>query len=312
MKTVRGRVVRGDGRGRKLGFPTANLKIPLTAHPPRGVWKVQARGTTLGERVGACNVGVRPTVGGLRLVVEVHVPGFRGDLYGRTLTLSFLSKIRSERRFASLGALKAQIRKDVGSLICLALLLCAVVTQAAPRRYAEPAQGPRMIVDNNKNRRRILGTDWYCVREIVIDGAKVFGGNHCQVKHGEKHAVRLAPGKHQIVFDTISEWGDGDPDLAPIALSLDADVGDKDFLVLLKDAKAPELVSLEADDRDLMRPPTRSTAPVALTAAPSPIPAEAAKDPFKTLERLKVLYDKGVITAEEFKEKKAELLRSIR
>jgi riboflavin kinase/FMN adenylyltransferase len=116
MTTVRGRVVRGERVGRKLGFPTANVKVPSSARPPRGVWKVRVKGTTLGERLGACNVGVRPTLGGARLVVEVHIPGFRGDLYGRTLTLRFLSKIRSERRFASLGALKAQIRKDVASL----------------------------------------------------------------------------------------------------------------------------------------------------------------------------------------------------
>lgn len=116
MRSVRGRVVRGERLGRKLGFPTANLKLPSSARPPRGVWKVLVEGTTVGERLGACNVGVRPTLGGVRLVVEVHIPGFRGDLYGRTLTVSFLSKIRSERRFASLGALKAQIRRDVASL----------------------------------------------------------------------------------------------------------------------------------------------------------------------------------------------------
>lgn len=116
MRTLRGRVVRGERLGRKLGFPTANIKLPPSARPPRGVWKVLVKGTTVGERLGACNVGVRPTLGGVRLVVEVHIPGFRGDLYGRTLALSFLSKIRSERKFASLDALKAQIRKDVASL----------------------------------------------------------------------------------------------------------------------------------------------------------------------------------------------------
>lgn len=116
MKTLRGRVVRGEGIGRKLGFPTANIRFAPSARPPRGVWKVLVRGTTVGERLGACNVGVRPTLGGVRLVVEVHIPGFRGDLYGRTLTLSFLSKIRSERKFASLSALKAQIRKDAATL----------------------------------------------------------------------------------------------------------------------------------------------------------------------------------------------------
>lgn len=116
MTVLRGRVVRGERVGRKLGFPTANIKISPSARPPRGVWRVLVKGTTVGERLGACNVGVRPTLGGIRLVVEVHIPGFRGDLYRKTLTLSFISKIRSERKFASLAALKAQIRKDVASL----------------------------------------------------------------------------------------------------------------------------------------------------------------------------------------------------
>lgn len=74
----------------------------------------QGRGR--GEKIGACNVGVRPTLGGARLVVEVHIPGFRGNLYGRTLALTFLSRIRAERRFPSLAALKAQILKDVRSI----------------------------------------------------------------------------------------------------------------------------------------------------------------------------------------------------
>lgn len=116
MRTLRGRVVRGDGMGRKLGFPTANIRISPSANPPRGVWRVLVRGTTVGERPGACNVGVRPTLGGLKLVVEVHIPGFRGDLYGRTLTLTFLSAIRAEKKFPTRAALRAQIRRDVASL----------------------------------------------------------------------------------------------------------------------------------------------------------------------------------------------------
>ena len=111
MKTFTGRVVRGQHVGRKLGFRTANIKT--SEKPPRGVWKVLVTGTTVGEKVGACNVGVRPTLGGVRLVVEVHIPGFSGDLYGRTLTLRFLSKIRAEKRFSSMAALRAQIRRDV-------------------------------------------------------------------------------------------------------------------------------------------------------------------------------------------------------
>jgi len=116
VKTLRGRVVHGDGMGRKLGFPTANLKISAAARPPRGVWRVKVRGSALGERDAVCNVGVRPTLGGTRLVVEVHVPGFKGDLYGKTLTVAFESAIRAEKKFPSLAALKAQIRKDVASL----------------------------------------------------------------------------------------------------------------------------------------------------------------------------------------------------
>ena len=116
MRTLTGRVVHGDGMGRKLGYPTANIKISPKANPPRGVWRVRVRGTTVGERLGACNVGVRPTVGGVKLVVEVHIPGFHGNLYGRTLTVAFLSAIRAEKKFKSLDALRAQIRRDVASL----------------------------------------------------------------------------------------------------------------------------------------------------------------------------------------------------
>jgi len=116
MKALRGRVVRGERLGRKLGFPTANLKVG-SARPPRGVWRVRVRGTTLGERPAVCNVGVRPTLGGKRLVVEVHVPGFGGNLYGRTLTVTFLSRIRGERKFPSLAALKARIRLDVAACL---------------------------------------------------------------------------------------------------------------------------------------------------------------------------------------------------
>lgn len=116
MKTLRGRVVKGAGIGRKLGFRTANLKLSPSARPPRGVWRVKVKGTTVGERLGVCNVGVRPTLGGTRLVVEVHIPGWSGDLYGRVLTVSFLSAIRAEKKFPSMAALRAQIRRDVASL----------------------------------------------------------------------------------------------------------------------------------------------------------------------------------------------------
>lgn len=110
--TARGIVVRGEGVGRKLGFPTANLS--LSGPPPeRGVYAVLGEGPALGRRAGVCNVGVRPTVGGTRLVVEAHFPGFSGDLYGTAVTLRFLGRLREERKFESLDALRRQIALDI-------------------------------------------------------------------------------------------------------------------------------------------------------------------------------------------------------
>jgi len=111
-----GRVVKGQGLGRRFGVPTANLKVEEGKLLPRGVYKVLVSGPgALGRsRVGVCNVGTRPTVGGApRVHVEVHIPGFTGDLYGKTLRADFLKRLRAERKFPSLDALKAQIKKDI-------------------------------------------------------------------------------------------------------------------------------------------------------------------------------------------------------
>lgn len=112
---LQGTVMRGDGLGRRLGFPTANLKIPRSRIPPFGVYRVRVRGPGLEEgRLAVCNVGIRPTLGGAgRVRVEVHIPGYSGDLYGKSLAVSFLGRIRQEKKFPSLSALKAQIRRDV-------------------------------------------------------------------------------------------------------------------------------------------------------------------------------------------------------
>lgn len=110
--TIEGLVVKGAGRGAGIGFPTANLKCegPL---PENGVWAVEVEG--LGSAV--CNVGTRPTVDGKTGVhVEVHIPGFSGDLYGKTLKVSFLKKLRGELKFPGIAELKAQIKRDVEAL----------------------------------------------------------------------------------------------------------------------------------------------------------------------------------------------------
>ncbi|MCI0589024.1 MAG: riboflavin biosynthesis protein RibF [Planctomycetes bacterium] len=117
--SVMGTVVHGDGRGRAIGFPTANLNLHHELRPPRGVYAVDAV-LDGGRRRGVANLGVRPTFGGAQgEVVEVHLPGFSGDLYGKTLEVEFLAKLREERHFAGVEELRAAIRADVEAALAL-------------------------------------------------------------------------------------------------------------------------------------------------------------------------------------------------
>ena len=113
-----GTVVHGDGRGRTLGFPTANLDLHGELLPPPGVYQVVAG--LRGQRYAAvANVGRRPTFAGeapVRPLVEVHVPGIAFSFYGETLEVELVRKIRDEVRFPDRDALVAQIRRDVASL----------------------------------------------------------------------------------------------------------------------------------------------------------------------------------------------------
>ncbi len=107
---LRGEVVRGAQRGRELGFPTANI-IPddTLICPGHGVYAARADGAC-----AAVSIGVRPTFGsGLELLVEAYLLDRDVDLYGRTLRLDFLSRLRGERRFDSVQALIDQMNIDV-------------------------------------------------------------------------------------------------------------------------------------------------------------------------------------------------------
>jgi riboflavin kinase/FMN adenylyltransferase len=110
---VRGVVVKGEGRGRQLGFPTANLRVDANRIlPARGVYAVViSKGST--QLKGVANVGVRPTFGGRNMTVEAHVLDFDGDLLGETLQLDFIERLRPERRFKSEGSLRSAILEDV-------------------------------------------------------------------------------------------------------------------------------------------------------------------------------------------------------
>lgn len=115
--SLEGIVIHGQQLGRTLGFPTANLQIPENKFCPRqGVYYVMVQcsdNAALGETApGVMNLGIRPTVDGLRQTVEVYVLDWNGDLYGKTLTVQLRQFLRAEKKFDSLDELKAQIQAD--------------------------------------------------------------------------------------------------------------------------------------------------------------------------------------------------------
>jgi riboflavin kinase/FMN adenylyltransferase len=111
---VDGSVVQGDKRGRTIGFPTANLCTENELLPPHGVYATTA--TIAGVVLpSVTNIGVRPTVDTSgRTTIETHIFNFDRDLYGRSLRLGFVQRLRDERAFDSLDALRAQIASDCG------------------------------------------------------------------------------------------------------------------------------------------------------------------------------------------------------
>lgn len=111
---LRGAVVAGDRRGRQLGFPTANLELDVgRAIPRRGVYAALAHTTDGAGHASVVNIGVRPTFGGMSEVVEVHILDENINLYGRQLSVDFVSRIRPERRFDGVDELVEQIGRDI-------------------------------------------------------------------------------------------------------------------------------------------------------------------------------------------------------
>jgi riboflavin kinase/FMN adenylyltransferase len=109
-----GQVVLGDQLGRKLGFPTANLDVTGLVLPPSGVYVAQVK-STAGLHRGVVNIGTRPTLKTpqTQLRVEAHLLSFSGDLYGTTLELVLLEKLRDEKKFPSVAELRDQIARDI-------------------------------------------------------------------------------------------------------------------------------------------------------------------------------------------------------
>jgi len=111
LHSVSGPVVPGKGLGRKIGYATANLELQNQALPPFGVYAVQAH-VRENQFCGILNMGSQPTFGRNDFQIEVHLLDFQGDLYGQSVEVFFVKKIRNERAFASLRELADQIRQD--------------------------------------------------------------------------------------------------------------------------------------------------------------------------------------------------------
>jgi riboflavin kinase/FMN adenylyltransferase len=108
---IDGAVVHGRGRGREIGVPTANLETANELIPPLGVYATTVTVDGI-IHAGITNVGVRPTFGESDLAIETHLLDYSGELYGQSVRLSFVQRLRDERRFADVDALRAQIEAD--------------------------------------------------------------------------------------------------------------------------------------------------------------------------------------------------------
>ena len=106
---ISGKVVHGEKRGRKIGFPTANIHMRHNRPPLKGVFAVKFQ-----NHFGVANLGIRPSIKGeKKLQLEVHLLNFSSDLYGQHVSVIFLKKLRDEKKFKSLDELKEQIKLDV-------------------------------------------------------------------------------------------------------------------------------------------------------------------------------------------------------
>ena len=110
--SVRGKVIKGERRGRKIGFPTCNLELTDYVIPKLGVYSVSIQ---IGKKIkkGIANVGYRPTFSGKNILLEVNIFGINSNLYKKEIIVNFLKFIRKEKKFKNINELKSQIKKDI-------------------------------------------------------------------------------------------------------------------------------------------------------------------------------------------------------
>ncbi len=109
---IQGKVIKGHRRGRKIGFPTCNVRILDYIVPKLGVYAVSVKNSKF-HRKGIANVGYRPTFNGQNLLLEVNIFGINKNLYNKEIEVNFIKFIRSEKKFRDLEQLKKQIKVDI-------------------------------------------------------------------------------------------------------------------------------------------------------------------------------------------------------
>ena len=115
MKEISSVVIHGQRIGSRIGFPTANMDIDKDVSVENGVYaSITKVGDT--EYHSLTNIGLRPTVCGKKRLIETHLLDFSGDLYDKVIIVSLLKKIREEKKFESLDALKTQLEKDASTI----------------------------------------------------------------------------------------------------------------------------------------------------------------------------------------------------
>ncbi len=110
--SIEGTVIKGEKRGRKIGFRTCNIKINDYVLPKLGVYSVKVNINRMVRR-GIANIGYRPTFKGKTLLLEVNIFGLKANLYNRKIKVNFIKFIRPEKKFKNLNQLKVQIKKDI-------------------------------------------------------------------------------------------------------------------------------------------------------------------------------------------------------
>jgi len=135
--SIGGHVVRGAQLGRKLGYPTANVRLGRRVSPVGGIFAVRVHGIERRAMPGVASLGVRPTVNGTEPLLEAHLFDFDGDLYGRRIDVEFVAKLRDEAKFADLDTMVRQIDRDAAE--ARAILADAPSASSSPRKRGPSA-----------------------------------------------------------------------------------------------------------------------------------------------------------------------------